>query len=200
MGKGKRKVPGLNQSSTADISFILLIFFLVTTSMDTDSGLPRRLPEWNPDEIEQEMKIKERNVMTVQVNKNNEIHVKNGVVNRVIDISELKDIAKEFIDNPNNDDKLPVKEDYDIEGYGVVVTTVKHVISLQTDRTTNYEVYFQVQHELSKAYSELRDAWSKKTFGRSYGQLDEKTEQPIVRGMYSNKISEAEPKQYGTAQ
>jgi len=200
MGKGKRKVPGLNQSSTADISFILLIFFLVTTSMDTDSGLPRRLPEWNPDEIEQEMKIKERNVMTVQVNKNNEIHVKNGVVNRVIDISELKDIAKEFIDNPNNDDKLPVKEDYDIEGYGVVVTTVKHVISLQTDRTTNYEVYFQVQHELSKAYSELRDAWSKKTFGRSYGQLDDKTEQPIVRGMYSNKISEAEPKQYGTAQ
>lgn len=200
MGKGKRKVPGLNQSSTADISFILLIFFLVTTSMDTDTGLPRRLPEWNPDEIEQEMKIKERNVMTVQVNKNNEIHVKNGVVNRVIDISELKDIAKEFIDNPNNDDKLPVKEDYDIEGYGVVVTTVKHVISLQTDRTTNYEVYFQVQHELSKAYSELRDAWSKKTFGRSYGQLDDKTEQPIVRGMYSNKISEAEPKQYGTAQ
>ena len=200
MGKGKRKVPGLNQSSTADISFILLIFFLVTTSMDTDSGLSRRLPEWDPDAVEQEMKIKERNVMTVQVNKNNEIHVKNGVVNRVIDISELKDIAKEFIDNPNNDDKLPVKEDYDIEGYGVVVTTVKHVISLQTDRTTNYEVYFQVQHELSKAYSELRDAWSKKTFGRSYGQLDDKTEQPIVRGMYSNKISEAEPKQYGTAQ
>ena len=200
MGKGKRKVPGLNQSSTADISFILLIFFLVTTSMDTDSGLPRRLPEWNPDDVEQEMKIKERNVMTVQVNKNNEIHVKNGVVNRTIEISELKDLAKEFIANPDNDDKLPVKEDYDIEGYGVVVTTVKHVISLQTDRTTNYEVYFQVQHELSKAYSELRDDWAKKTFGKPYAQCDDKTEQPIVRGMYSNKISEAEPKQYGTAQ
>ena len=200
MGKGKRKVPGLNQSSTADISFILLIFFLVTTSMDTDSGLPRRLPEWNPDEIEQEMKIKERNVMTVQVNKNNEIHVKNGVVNRTIEVSELKDLAKEFIANPDDNPNLPIKEDYDIEGYGVVVTTVKHVISLQTDRTTNYQIYFQVQHELSKAYSELRDAWAKKTFGRPYAQLDDKTEQPIVRGMYSNKISEAEPKQYGTAQ
>jgi len=200
MGKGKRKVPGLNQSSTADISFILLIFFLVTTSMDTDSGLPRRLPEWNPDEIEQEMKIKERNVMTVQVNKNNEIHVKNGVVNRTIDISELKDLAKEFIANPDDNPNLPIKEDYDIEGYGVVVTTVKHVISLQTDRTTNYEIYFQVQHELSRAYTELRDAWAKKTFGKPYAQLDDKTEQPIVRGMYSNKISEAEPKQYGTAQ
>ena len=200
MGKGKRKVPGLNQSSTADISFILLIFFLVTTSMDTDSGLPRRLPDWDPDAIEQEMKIKERNVMTVQVNKYNEIHVKNGVVNRMIDISELKDIAKEFIVNPDNDEKLPIKEDYDIEGYGVVVTTVKHVISLQTDRTTNYEVYFQVQHELSKAYSEVRDAWAKKTFGKSFAQCDDKTEQPVVKCMYPNKISEAEPKQYGGAQ
>ena len=200
MGKGKRKVPGLNQSSTADISFILLIFFLVTTSMDTDSGLSRRLPEWNPDEIEQEMKIKERNVMTVQVNKFNEIYVKNGVINRVIEISELKDIAKEFIANPDDNPNLPVIEPFEIEGYGTVNTTIKHVISLQTDRTTNYEIYFQVQHELSKAYSELRDAWARKNFGKHYNDCDEKTEQPVVRGVYSNKISEAEPKQYGTAQ
>lgn len=200
MGKGKRKVPGLNQSSTADISFILLIFFLVTTSMDTDTGLSRRLPEWDPNAVEQEMKIKERNVMTVLVNQNNEIHVKNGVVNRVIDISELKDIAKEFIANPDDNVNLPIKEDYVIEDFGTVVTTVRHVISLQTDRTTGYEIYFKVQHELSKAYSELRDAWAKKTFGKSYKECDEKTEQPIVRGMYASKISEAEPKQYGTAQ
>ena len=69
MGKSGRKVPGLNQSSTADISFILLIFFLVTTSMDTDSGLSRRLPDWDPDAVDQKLEIKERNVMTVQVNK-----------------------------------------------------------------------------------------------------------------------------------
>ena len=200
MGKGKRKVPGLNQSSTADISFILLIFFLVTTSVDTDSGLPRRLPDWNPDEIEQEIKVKERNVMTVQVNKFNEIHVKNGVINRSIDISELKEIAKYFIANPDNNPDLPAFEDYEIEGYGVVQTTVKHVIALQTDRDTNYDVYFQVQHELTKAYSELRDEWAQKTFGKKYAQCDEKTEQPVVRGYYSNKISESEPRQYGTAQ
>lgn len=199
MGKGKRKVPGLNQSSTADISFILLIFFLVTTSMDTDSGLSRRLPEWDPNAQEQEMKIKERNVMTVQVNKNNEIFVKNGVINRVIDISELKDIAKEFIANPDDNVNLPVHEEFNIQDYGVVVTTVKHVISLQTDRTTNYEIYFQVQHELSKAYTELRDAWSRKTFGKKFSELDE-DQQAVVKGVYSNKISEAEPKQYGTAQ
>ena len=200
MGKGKRKVPGLNQSSTADISFILLIFFLVTTSMDVDSGLARRLPEWDPNAIDQEMTIKERNIMTVQVNKNNEIHVKNGVINRVIDISELKDIAKEFIANPDNNPSLPVIEEYNIEDYGVVYTTIKHVISLQTDRTTNYEIYFQVQHELSKAYTELRDAWAKQTFGKELAKCDEKTEQPVARAMYASKISEAEPKQYGTAQ
>ena len=200
MGKGKRKVPGLNQSSTADISFILLIFFLVTTSMDTDSGLSRRLPEWDPNALEQEMKIKERNVMTVQVNKNNEIFVKNGVINRVIDISELKDLAKEFIDNPDDDVRLPIKEEYDIQDYGVVITTVRHVISLQCDRTTNYEIYFKVQHELSKAYSELRDAWALKTFGKKLSECDEKTQQPVVRAVYASKISEAEPKQYGTAQ
>ena len=200
MAKGKRKVPGLNQSSTADISFILLIFFLVTTSMDTDSGLPRRLPDWNPDEIEQEVKVKERNVMTVQVNKFNEIFVKNGVINRQIEVSELKDIAKEFIANPDDNPNLPVIEPFEIEGYGTVNTTIKHVISLQTDRTTNYEIYFQVQHELTKAYSELRDEWAQKTFGKKYAQCDEKTEQPVVRGYYSNKISESEPRQYGTAQ
>ena len=138
--------------------------------------------------------------MTVLVNQNNEIHVKNGVVNRVIDISELKDIAKEFIANPDDNVNLPIKEDYVIEDFGTVVTTVRHVISLQTDRTTGYEIYFKVQHELSKAYSELRDAWARKTFGKPYKECDEKTEQPIVRGMYASKISEAEPKQYGTAQ
>ena len=196
MGKSKRKVPGLNQSSTADISFILLIFFLVTTSMDVDSGLPRRLPDWDPNAIEQEMTIKERNIMTVKVNKNNEIFLKNGKINRLIDISELKDIAKEFIANPNNDDNLPIWEPYDIEDYGQVTTTVRHVISLQTDRTTNYEVYFKVQHELSRAYSELRDEWTRKNFGKAYVDCDEKTEQPVARAVYASKISEAEPKTY----
>ena len=196
MGKGKRKVPGLNQSSTADISFILLIFFLVTTSMDVDLGLSRRLPDWDPNALDQEMTIKERNIMTVQVNKYNDILVKNGKMNRPIDISELKDIAKEFIANPNNDENLPIKEPYDIEGYGPVNTTVRHVISLQTDRVTNYEIYFKVQHELSRAYSELRDEWAKENFGKEFARCDEKTEQPVARAVYASKISEAEPKTY----
>ncbi len=194
MGKSSRKVPGLNQSSTADISFILLIFFLVTTSMDTDTGLTRRLPEWDPNAQEEEIKIKERNVMTVLVNRNNDILCRG----EVIDISELKDIAKEFIANPEDKANLPAKEEYEIKGFGTVVTTVKHVISLQTDRDTNYDIYFQVQNELSRAYNELRDEWCKQTFGKSWYDIpDDDDRRVYAKGMYPSKISEAEPKQYG---
>ena len=197
MGKSKRKVPGLNQSSTADISFILLIFFLVTTSMDTDTGLTRRLPEWDPNAQEEEVKIKERNVMTVLVNRNNEILCRG----EVIDISELKDIAKEFIANPEDKANLPAKEEYEIKGFGTVVTTVKHVISLQTDRDTGYDIYFQVQNELSKAYNELRDEWCKAQFGKSIKDFPADDDHIVyAKGMYPSKISEAEPKQYGANQ
>lgn len=194
---GKRKVPGLNASSTADISFILLIFFLVTTSMDTDMGLTRRLPEWDPNAQEEEVKIKERNVLTVMVNTNNEILCGNATSKKVIDISELKDIAKEFIANPEDKANLPAKEEYEIPGFGTVMTTVKHVISLQTDRSTEYNVYFQVQNELSKAYNELRDEWCLAQFGKKFKDCDEDTQQVYAKGMYPSKISEAEPKTYG---
>mgnify|MGYP003296230115 CR=1 FL=1 len=193
MGKCNRKVPGLNQSSTADISFILLIFFLVTTSMDTDMGLARRLPEWDPNAEDQEVKIKERNIMTVYVNSNDEILCRG----ELIDVSELKDIAKEFIANPEDKANLPAKEEYEIKGFGTVVTTVKHVISLQTDRSTGYETYFKVQNELSKAYNELRDDWCKQQFGKLFKDLDE-DRQTYAKGMYPSKISEAEPREYGT--
>jgi len=198
MGKSGRKVPGLNSSSTADISFILLIFFLVTTSMDTDTGLSRRLPEWDPNAEDQEVKIKERNVMVVNVNKANEIWVKNGVINKQIEVSELKDLAKEFIANPNDNVNLPIKEDYEVPGFRTIVTTVKHVISLQTDRSTNYEVYFKVQNELTKAYNELRDEWCKQVLGKGWDDCTE-DERTYAKGMYPSKISEAEPKQYGSA-
>lgn len=192
MGKSSRKVPGLNQSSTADISFILLIFFLVTTSMDTDAGLTRRLPEWDPNAMEEEIKIKQRNVMTVLVNRNNEILCRG----EVIDVKELKDIAKEFIANPEDKADLPAKEEYEIKGFGTVVTTVKHVISLQTDRDTDYDIYFKVQNELTRAYNELREEWCMAQLKKQWYDCTE-DEQSYAKGMYPSKISEAEPKQYG---
>jgi biopolymer transport protein ExbD len=191
MGKSSRKVPALNSSSTADISFILLIFFLVTTSMDTDTGLARRLPPWDPNALEDQTKIRERNILVVRINPNNEIFCRNDVV----EVNQIKDIAKEFIANPDNNINFPIKEPFQIEGFGTVTTTPKHVISLQTDRSTGYEVYFKVQNELSKAYNELRDEWCLETFQRHYIDCNE-DQQSYARAMYPSKISEAEPRNY----
>lgn len=193
MGKSSRKVPQLNSSSTADISFILLIFFLVTTSMDTDTGLARRLPPWDPNALEDQTKIRERNILVVRINPNNEIFCRSDVV----EVDQIKDIAKEFIANPENKINFPVKEPFQIEGFGTVTTTPKHVISLQTDRSTGYEVYFKVQNELTRAYNELRDEWCLETFQRNYIDCTE-DQQSYARAMYPSKISEAEPRNYAT--
>ena len=146
-----------------------------------------------------EMIIRERNVMTIQINKNNEIYVRNGLIKRVITIDELKDLAKRFIQNPDNDSRLPVIEDYDIDGYGTVQTTVKHVFSLQYDRSSSAGVWSDVRYELMKAYNELRDEVCIGKFGKDYDQCTD-SQQQFARGMYQMKISEAQPKVYGGAQ
>ena len=193
MAKKKKKVPGLNASSTADISFILLIFFLVTTSMDTDSGLSRRLPQ--PPDKEQEdaqIDVKERNVLNVKLNAVGTLMC-NG---EIIDVNLLCDRAKEFIANPNDLSTLPEKHAKTIDLLGNCYVTEKHVISVQTDRGTPYEVYFQVQNELVRAYNELRDELAKAKFGRPYEALTDE-QKVAVRAYYPQKISEAEPRTYG---
>ncbi|MBR3758445.1 MAG: biopolymer transporter ExbD [Bacteroidaceae bacterium] len=190
---GKRSVPELNSSSTADISFILLIFFLTTTSMDTDKGLARRLPPPPEDNMEQEdTKVKERNVLQVRINAMDELMIGSDMA----DVSEIRARAKEFIDNPENLPNLPDKSPREIDLLGTVYITDRHVISLQSDRGTSYSKYFEVQNELVAAYNELRDELARRKFGKPYLQLSE--EQALaVRSYYPMKISEAEPKNYG---
>ena len=194
---GKRKVPGLNASSTADISFILLIFFLVTTSMDTDRGLAVRLP--NPPEENQQdpPKVRERNNMNVMVNMNNQISVRvAGEFKTDVQVSELRELAKTFIANPEDDPKLPERVAVELPApFGVQMITKNHVISLQTDRATNYDVYFQIENELYGAYNDLRDELARKSFGGPYRECTE-DEQLACRQYYKCVISEAEPKTY----
>lgn len=194
MAKKKRKVPALNSSSTADISFILLIFFLITTSMDADSGLARRLPPPPENEEETQIDVKERNVLNVKINAIGKILC----AGEEMQIEFLCDKAKEFVKNENNSPTLPEKHMKNIPLLGACAVTDKHVISVQTDRGTPYEVYFQVQNELIRAYNELRDELSKARFGRLYSALDE-DHQVAIREYYPQKISEAEPKNYGGA-
>jgi len=193
MGK-KRKVPQMNASSSADIAFMLLIFFLITTSMDTDKGLPRRLPPPVPkDQKKNEaLDIKKRNLLVVLINSNNQVLCGTDY----IDIKNLKDKVKEFIDNPNNDPSLPEKVEVDVPFFGKQMVTKNHVISLQNDRGTQYAAYISVQNELVKAYNELRDGLSKKKFGKAFADLDD-DQQSAVQMIYKQNISEAEPKNYG---
>ena len=194
MGKKKKKVPGLNQSSTADISFILL---MITTSMDTDMGLARRLPR--PPEENQEdatMDIKSRNILYVRMNSAGQLWVKDEMESGYEDLKNLRNRVKEFVKNEKNLSKYPEKHVKNIDILGQCFVTDKHVISVQTDRGTPYAVYFEVQNELVAAYNELRNELSKQKFGRPYDALGDE-EKVAVRAYYPQNISEAEPKKYG---
>lgn len=193
MAKGKRSVPEINSSSTADIAFLLLIFFLITTSMDTDRGLARRLPQ--PPEKDQKLDdiiVKERNVLAVRLNSSNQLMVGKDYMN----VKQLRQKAKEFIANPYNDPSLPEKHEKDIPLLGKVMVTENHVISLQNDRGTSYQAYIDVQNELVAAYNELRNEYAQEKWQKDYNQLTE-DQQKAVRDFYPQKISEAEPKKYG---
>lgn len=194
MAKRNRKVPGINASSTADIAFMLLIFFLITTSMDTDRGLARRLPPppENEDQKKDDIIVKERNVLQVKLNKDDNLMVGG----EWFDVKQLREKAKEFIANPNNDANLPEKHAKTLPFFGDVMLTDKHVISVQNDVGTSYNAYIQVQNELVAAYNELRNELAQSQFGKSFDECSE-DEKKAITDYYPQKISEAEPKKYG---
>ena len=195
MARKKRTMPGVNATSTADIAFMLLIFFLTTTSMDTDRGLARRLPNPPDPNVKQndDIIVKERNVLQVRLNKDNQLMVGS----EYLDIKQLRAKAKEFVANPNNDENLPEKHLKNIPLLGGdCMITEKHVISVQNDVGTSYQAYIDVQNELVAAYNELRNELANEKFGMDYIECSE-DEQKAIRDFYPQKISEAEPKKYG---
>ena len=195
MARKKRSMPGINSSSTADIAFMLLIFFLTTTSMDTDKGLARRLPPPPDPNVKQndDLKVKERNVLQVRINKDNQLMVGS----EYLEVSQLRAKAKEFIANPNDDANMPEKHVVNIPLLGGdVMVTKNHVISVTNDVGTGYQAYIDVQNELVAAYNELRNEKAKEAFGKDYAECSE-DEQKAIRDFFPQKISEAEPKKYG---
>lgn len=189
-----KKIPQINASSMADISFLLLIFFLVTTSMDVNQGLARRLPTpIPPDQKVEDTDINKRNLMIVKINSANQLMVQG----QLMDVKQLRETAKEFIKNENDEPNLPklVEEDFG-EPIGVQRYTKDHVISVQNDVDTQYQAYLDVQNELVAAYNELRNECAQKYFHTSYNELSEE-QQKQVQKVYPQKISEAEPKNYG---
>ena len=176
----RRGLQEINAGSMADIAFLLLIFFLVTTTMDVDSGIARKLPPMPDEEMqEDDSQINAKNIYVVLINTNNQLLVEG----ELMDISQLREGAKRFINNNGIDPNLSENPE-------------KAIISLQNDRGTEYKTYIQVQNELAAAYNELRNDASLNKFGKRYIDLN-KTDKKEIRKMYPQKISEAEPKNIG---
>ena len=187
-----KKTPAINSSSTADIAFLLLCYFLMTTTMGTQTGLSRRLPPMpDPNQKVEDQKVNRRNIIIVKINSADRILAGS----EPIDVSQLKDKIKIFLTNPTDDPNLPVMEPTEIAGLGTRKVS-KGVISLQNDRGTSYQAYIAVQNELVKAVNELRDEASMREFDKKFLALDEDG-QKTIKDLVPQQISEAEPKDVG---
>ncbi|NJM14957.1 MAG: biopolymer transporter ExbD [Bacteroidales bacterium] len=187
----RRDTPEINAGSMADIAFLLLIFFLVATTMDIDSGMLRQLPPPVPEDLPPPPEVKERNVFVVLVNRNDQLLVEGEVLN----IKDLKERTKEFLLNPNDESNLPEKKWIENDILGDIQVT-KGIISLQNDNGTSYKMYVKVMNELVAAGNEIKEEFSRQQFGKGYDDLTE-DEKDAVKDARPAMISEAEPKNIG---
>ena len=201
----KRSAPEVNAGSMADIAFLLLIFFLVTTTIETDSGLNRKLPPI--EEIEDPPIIKEKNIFTVVVNKNNQLLVEEELV----DISDLRAVASEFLDNGGGEGEDACEFCQGARDPKSSDNPEKAIISLKNDRETSYKVYIAVQNELVAAYNVLSDREFMRLFpneSMTFVEANKKYSDPRtspeekerlkpklaeVKLLFPQKLSEAEP-------
>jgi len=163
-------------ASLADIAFLLLIFFLLVTTIDIDTGIGLVLPP-EPEEDVQPPPIKERNMLKILVNAQGLVLLDEKPTN----LSEVKEKVKEFVNNRGQDPNLSESPQ-------------KAIVSIKTDRQTPYSVYIDMLDEVMGAYEELRNQAAQAQFGRNYEALEEESpEQEEIKNMYPKKISIAEP-------
>ena len=184
-----KRIQEINAGSMADIAFLLLIFYLVSTTMNVDSGLQRMLPPYiDPSEQQQTNKVNKRNTLLVFV----DAHDRLMVQSQIAQVEDLNGIVKEFILNPQDREDMPEKvmEKIDLIGEYPVG---KGLVSLQNDRATSYDMYMRVQNELVRAFNELRDDLAADKFGRKFDQLSD-DEKKAIQTAIPLRISEAEPR------
>ena len=166
------QIPELNTSSTADISFMLLIFFLVTSSMDTDKGLLRQLPP-PPQEQQPPQDVRKDHVLQITL----DAHDNLSIDGTLLTPQQLKNQIVEFVAADRTD----------------------HVISIRTDRATTYEAYFRMQNAIVAAYNQLREHYSRERYGKGYGELFQE-QRDEVNQYYPQRISESKPSEEGGAE
>ena len=158
----RREVPGLNTTSTADISFMLLVFFLVTTSMDADKGMNRQLPP-KTDEKQEMMDVDRSKVMSLSLSEEGLLTIDD----KIADIDKIRRQLKEFI----------------------VSTGPSHIIELRTDRKCDYDTYFHLQNEIVRSYREIRDAVAKQQFGKPYSKCSVEQREQLME-KYPQRVQE----------
>jgi hypothetical protein len=201
----RRENSEINAGSMADIAFLLLIFFLVTTTMDVDSGIARKLPEKSEDTPE--VTIKQKNVLDITVNRNNQILIEGT---DFVQVTDIRRIAMDFIDNGGGESAAkgdqPGKPCDYCKGAKDPASSdhpSKAIISLQSDRGTTYGVYISIQNEIEAAYNELRNRLALEKYKRSYSDLlkdyndngGDKLKEKIdfLKDSYPQIITEPEP-------
>ncbi|MFY0603186.1 MAG: biopolymer transporter ExbD [Flavobacteriaceae bacterium] len=165
----KRNTPEINAGSMADIAFLLLIFFLVTTTMDTDTGIQRKLSK--KEKKAPPIVIQDRNILEVKINQHNELMFDE----QIIGIKDIKKLVINFIDNGGGLDKNNLTCDW-CNGQKDKLSSdhpSKAFISISVNRSTSYETYIKVLDEINKAYAFLRSKLSVKLYGQSYKSLFE---------------------------
>lgn len=210
MARSKRELQEINAGSMADIAFLLLIFFLVTTTMDIDTGLMRVLPPYVEEPPEDQPDVNKRNVFVVLANAQDNLLVED----EYMQVENLKEAAKEFIIGKPNDpgnirfpefepaSNKPESYDLIIKYWGADYPVSKQIISLQNDRGTSYDLYIKIQDALASAYQEVRDEVAISRFGKPYDKLQDGNEKEqeqakAVKKLIAQRISEAEPKDIG---
>jgi hypothetical protein len=205
----RRATPEVNAGSMADIAFLLLIFFLVTTTIEKDSGIARQLPPI--EEIVDPPKIKEKNLFIVNVNRNDQLLVEE----KLMELKDLRQAAIAFLDNGGAPSGSPEYCNY-CKGQKNPESSDnpdKAVISVQNDRLTSYKMYIAVQNELVAAYNFLRDREAERLYGWKFTEMTKELDEGKIKGdaaqealqekletvqkLFPMKLSEAEPKKSG---
>ncbi len=163
----KLGMPILNTTSTADISFMLLIFFLVMSSMDIDQGLLRQLPAKDNESIQEATFVDKSQLMRVAITADNTLLVDDSIT----DIKHLRPLFQQFITRKG----------------------ANHLISIQAHPDSHYDTYFQVQNQLILAYKHVRNAYSMKTYGKKYHELNKEQREKVMQHIPQH-IAEVYPK------
>lgn len=174
----RREMPGLNTASTADISFMLLIFFLVTTSMEVDKGMPRQLPPYDEQKQEKLLDIDKTKVLSLHLHKDGVLDIQN--VN--VEEGATRTLQLPLADKARSDVSREFKQ-------FIVGKGPEHVIELRIDRDADYDSYFALQNVIVRSYREIRNAAAKQQYGKPYAQCSEEDRQKLLE-QYPQRIQE----------